>query len=87
MPDSGEAQNVEDLISNFKCNRNEIHRRFNREDTKNIMNIPISLSRCGDMDFWGHSKHGEYSVQSCYQDLLKEERSKGKVAKGESGSS
>ena len=78
---------MEDLISNFRWNRNEIYRRFNREDAENILKIPISLSRFGDMHFWVHSKHREYSVQSCYEVLLKEERSKGKEAKGESGSS
>ncbi|XP_071939215.1 uncharacterized protein [Coffea arabica] len=87
MPDSGEEQKMEDLISNFRWNRNEIYGRFNREDAENIMRIPISLSRSGDMHFWIRSKHGEYSVKSCYQVLLKEERSKGSETKGDSGSS
>ena len=78
---------MEDLISNFKWNRNEVYRRFNREDAENILKIPISLSRVGYKYFWLHSKHVEYSVKSCYQVLLKEERRKESETKGESGSS
>ncbi|XP_027083610.1 uncharacterized protein [Coffea arabica] len=87
VPDSGEEQKVEELISNFRWNRSVIFRRFNREDAENILKIPISLSRTGDKHFWIHSKHGEYSVKPCYQILLKEERKKEEGAKGESGSS
>ncbi|CDP00431.1 unnamed protein product [Coffea canephora] len=87
MPASGEEQKVEELISNFRWKRNEIYRRFNREDAENILKIPISLSRSGDMHFWTHCKNGEFSVKSCYQVLLKEDRSMERGAKGEDGSS
>mgnify|MGYP004715365333 CR=1 FL=1 len=38
MPEKGEEQKVKDLISNFKWNRNEVYRRFTREDAENILN-------------------------------------------------
>lgn len=86
-PDKGEEQKVEELISHFRWNRNEVYRRFNREDADNILKIPISLSNSGDKHFWIHSRHGEYSVKSCYQTLLKEEKRIESDARGESGSS
>ena len=63
VPDSGEEQKMEELISNFRWNRSEIFNRFDREDAENILKIPISLSRTGDKHFWVHSTHGEYLVK------------------------
>nr|XP_027096099.1 uncharacterized protein LOC113715996 [Coffea arabica] len=82
VPDGGEEQKVEELISNFRWKRSVIFRRFNREDAENILRTPISLSRTGDLHFWIHSKQGEYSVRLCYQLQLKEARMKAEQAKG-----
>ena len=86
-PDNWEERTVEDLITNFRWNRNAIFRAFNKEDVENILKITISLSGVGDKHFWVHSQNGAYSVKSCYQALLNEEKNKELAVKGEPGSS
>ncbi|XP_071901071.1 uncharacterized protein [Coffea arabica] len=86
-PDNWEEQRAEELITNFRWNKNAIFRIFNKDDAENILKIPISLSGVGDKHFCIHNRQGEYSMKSCYQALLKEEKSKELEAKGESGSS
>lgn len=69
-----EEQKVEELLTNFRWNRNAIFKKFNKVDTENILKIPISISGNADKHFWIHSRHEEYTVKSCYKVLMKKGR-------------
>ncbi|KAL3498891.1 hypothetical protein ACH5RR_041623 [Cinchona calisaya] len=57
---------VSQLINGFRWNQELIRSMFNDEDTKSILEIPISLRRYKDTFFWMFSTSGDYTVQSGY---------------------
>ena len=78
---------MEELITNYRWNRNVIYRKFNRADVDNILKIPINISGKADKHFWTLSRNGEFTVKSCYKALMKKEWEKEQLGKGKARSS
>lgn len=73
-----ELVRVEDLIVNFRWDREAVLRYFNKEDAGKILNMPVSISGREDRNIWVYSRQGQYTVSSNYHRLMQEARKVGK---------
>ncbi|CAH9126569.1 unnamed protein product [Cuscuta epithymum] len=55
-----------------KWNKDRINTIFNSEESMQICSLPISLQEKEDGYWWSKEKDGNFSVRSCYRDLMYE---------------
>ncbi|XP_071921851.1 uncharacterized protein [Coffea arabica] len=72
MPQNCNIRRVDELISGFRWNKPLVLRTFNQKDAVEILDIPISISGREDSNYWVHSGHGSYTVNSGYKVLCRE---------------
>lgn len=84
-PPNCDVSKVEDLIRGFRWNKYVIFSTFNKKDAEKILQIPVSLSRREDNNYWIHSEIGQYTVKSGYKLLCdwSEQRKNKEEALGE----
>nr|XP_027100870.1 uncharacterized protein LOC113719906 [Coffea arabica] len=71
-------EKVEELICHQRWNRNIIFRNFNRDDAHKILAIPLGLSEREDSFYWQPKAGGQYTVNSGYNLLMKQNRKRKK---------
>ncbi|KAL3529595.1 hypothetical protein ACH5RR_008917 [Cinchona calisaya] len=74
MPDNCQGKVGNQLIRNFRWNKELIFQTFCREDAENILCIPISLAGRNDKLFWKYSANGHYTIQSGYWRAKEEQK-------------
>ncbi|KAL3521884.1 hypothetical protein ACH5RR_014718 [Cinchona calisaya] len=74
MPDNFQVKLRNQLIRNFRWNKELIFQTFCREYVENILCIPISLAGRNDKLFWKYLANGYYTLQSSYWRAKEEQK-------------